>query len=167
LPQHPKFNSVVQYLAPPPAKKNTANTRVAGSRVLTSAEGYVILWGKEEKKRKEKEEKEKKEQERIQKKKEKAKLAKKKAEEKARKVSHQKKQQKRKRTGTLEASESSSAFRNSTTEEETLISEDTVPPISEHDAIQAAVTPEQQDQEYECCKCFGTFEDDIALGNQA
>jgi len=45
-----------------------------------------------------------------------------------------------------------------TTEEEIL---DTVIPTSE---IQAAAIP---DQEYECCECFGTFEDDITLGNQA
>jgi len=38
---------LVQYLAPPPAKKYIANTRVTGSWVLTSAEGYEILRGKE------------------------------------------------------------------------------------------------------------------------
>jgi len=34
---------LVQYVAHPPAKKNTANTRVTGPRVLTSAEGHAIL----------------------------------------------------------------------------------------------------------------------------
>jgi len=34
---------LVQYVAPPPAKKNTTNTRVTGSQVLTSAEGFAIL----------------------------------------------------------------------------------------------------------------------------
>jgi len=24
-----------------------------------------------------------------------------------------------------------------------------------------------QEQEYECCECFGTFEEDISLGNNA
>jgi len=45
---------LVQYVAPPPAKKDTTNTRVTGSQVLTSAEGYAILHEKEEKKKKEK-----------------------------------------------------------------------------------------------------------------
>jgi len=67
-------------------------------------------------------------------------LAKKKVEEKE-------KQPKRKRSVTLEASESSSAFCYLTTEEEIL---DTVTPTIEHDAIQAAAIREPQDQEYEC-----------------
>ena len=58
-----------------------------------------------------------------------------------------------------------------TTEVETSISnitaEDTVSHIAKHNAIQAPTMPEPQDQDYECCECFGTFEDDIALGNQA
>ena len=107
---------LVQYVAPPPPpKKNTANTRVTGSRVLTSAEGYAILREKEEKKKKEKK------QERI-KKKQKEELAKKKAEEKVRKVSKLKKQPKRKRSVTLEVSESSPPSRNWITEEEILTS---------------------------------------------
>ena len=55
---------LVQYELPPPVEKNTAYTRVTGSRVLTSAEGYAILHEKEEKKRKEKEEKNRRKQER-------------------------------------------------------------------------------------------------------
>ena len=32
----------------------------------------------------------------------------------------------------------------------------------------ATVTPPGlNDQDYECCKCFGTFEEDIILGNEA
>ena len=62
---------LAQYVPPPPVKKNTASTRVSGSRVLTSAEGYAILREKEDKKRKEKEEKDQRKQEREQKKREK------------------------------------------------------------------------------------------------
>jgi len=43
---------LVQYMPPPPAKKNTASTRVTGLRVLTSVQGFLLE--KEEKKRKEK-----------------------------------------------------------------------------------------------------------------
>jgi len=42
---------LVQYVPPPPAKKNSS-TRVIGSRVLTSDEGYAILHEKEEKREK-------------------------------------------------------------------------------------------------------------------
>ena len=85
-------------------------------------------------------------------------MAKKKAKEKARKVSHQKKQPKRKRSVTLEATESSSALRNATTVEETVISDGPVASTAEHDVIETPAIPEPQDQEYECC---GTFEEDI------
>ena len=50
---------------------------------MTSAEGYAILQGKEEKKRKEKEEKDRRKQEREEKKREKQEAFRKKAEEKA------------------------------------------------------------------------------------
>ena len=49
-----------------------------------------------------------------------------------------------------EASESSPPSQNSTTEETG---------TAEHDAIQAAAIAEPQDQDYEYCECFGTFED--------
>ena len=45
--------------------------------------------------------------------------------------------------------------------------ENAVTHTAKHDALQAAAISEPQDQDYECCECFGTFEDDIALGNQA
>ena len=74
---------LVQYIPASPEKKKAAETRVTGLRVLTSAEGKVILQEKDEKKKKEKE---RKKQERLNKKKEKDDLAKKKAEEIAKKV---------------------------------------------------------------------------------
>jgi len=101
---------------------------------------------KEEQKKKEKGEKEKKKQEKNQKKKEKEELIKKKAEGKTRKVSHQKKKPKYKRSITLEATKSSSALRNSTTGEETVISDGPVIPTADHDVIQAAAISEPQDQ---------------------
>ena len=67
----------------PPVKKNTAASRVTGSRVLTRAEGYAILQEKEEKKRKEKEEKDRRKQEREEKKCEKQEVFRKQAEGKA------------------------------------------------------------------------------------
>ena len=76
---------LVQYILTVIEKKKAAETRVTGSRVLTSAEGIAMLRENEEKKQKEKEEKEKRKQERL-KKKEKDDLARKKAEEKAKKV---------------------------------------------------------------------------------
>ena len=68
---------LVQYVPPPPVKKNTLSTRVTGSRVLTSAESYTILREKEDKKRKEKEEKDRRKQERERKKREKQEASKK------------------------------------------------------------------------------------------
>ena len=50
-------------------EKKSAETRVTGSRILTSAEGLAILREKEEKKQKEKEDKEKRKLERLKKKK--------------------------------------------------------------------------------------------------
>ena len=76
---------LIQYI-PSVVEKKSAETRVTGSRILTSAEGLAILREKEEKKQKEKEDKEKRKLERLKKKKDKEELAKKKAEEKARKV---------------------------------------------------------------------------------
>ena len=43
---------LVQYVTSLPTKKNTANLRITGSRVLTIAEGYEILQEKEEKEEK-------------------------------------------------------------------------------------------------------------------
>jgi len=60
-----KYLVTVQYVPPPPVK-NTVSTRVTGSRVLTSAEGYAMLHEKEEKKKTE-EEKDRRKQEREQK----------------------------------------------------------------------------------------------------
>ena len=77
---------LVQYVPVVQEKKKATETRITGSRVLTSAEGIAILREREEKKRKEKEEKERRKQERLNKKKEKDNLAKKKAEEKAKKI---------------------------------------------------------------------------------
>ena len=60
-----------------------------------------------------------------------------------------------------------------TAEEETLLgvtAENMVTHTAEHYAIQVAAIlepHEEEDQDYECCECFGTFENDIALGNQA
>ena len=54
-----------------------------------------------------------------------------------------------------------------TTVKETVISDGLVASTAEYDVIKTAAIPEPQDQEYECCECFGTFEEDIALGNQA
>ena len=76
---------LVQYVPVVQEKKKATETRITGSRVLTSAEGIAILREREEKKRKKKEEKERRKQERLNKKKEKDDLAKKKAEEKQRK----------------------------------------------------------------------------------
>ena len=67
-------------------------------------------------------------------------------------------------------SESSPPSRNLTTEEiltSNVTAENTVTHTTEHDALQAAALSEPQDQDYECYECFGMFEDDIALGNQA
>jgi len=69
------LTSWVQYVPPLPAKKKSS-TRVTGSRVLTSDEGYAILHEKEERKRKVK-----KRQEREDKKRQKDELFRKKAEE--------------------------------------------------------------------------------------
>ena len=66
-------------------EKKSAETRVTGSRILTSAERLAILREKEEKKQKEKEGK-KEEARKAEKKKDKEELAKRKAEEKSRKV---------------------------------------------------------------------------------
>jgi len=82
------------------------------------------------------EQRKRKRKERIQKKKEKEELAKKKAEGKAKKVSHQKKQPKCKRSVTLEATESSPALQNSTTGEETVISDGPLTPTAGRDVIQ-------------------------------
>ena len=76
---------LVQYVPVVQEKKKATETRITGSRVLTSAEGIAILREREEKKRKEKEEKERRKQERLNEKKEKDNLAKK-AEEKAKKI---------------------------------------------------------------------------------
>ena len=132
--------------------------------MLTSAKSYAR---KRETDKEGEGRKRKQEARKNQKKKEKEKLAKKKVEGKTRKVSHQKKQPNCKRSVTLEATKSSPALRNSTTQEETVISDGPVIPTAEHDVIQAAAISEPQDQEYESCEYYGIFEKDIALGNQA
>ena len=65
---------LVQYIPPVVEKKEAAETRITGSRVLTSAEGLAML----RKEKEGKEETEKRKQERLKKKKEKDDLAKKK-----------------------------------------------------------------------------------------
>ena len=60
---------LVQYVPVVSEKKKVHETRITGSRVLTSVEGIAILREKEENKKKEKEEKEKRKQERLNKKK--------------------------------------------------------------------------------------------------
>ena len=50
---HQISKNLIQYVPPPPVKKNTASTSITGSRVLTSAEGYALLHEKEKKKEKE------------------------------------------------------------------------------------------------------------------
>ena len=171
---------LVQYVSPPPAKK-TGIARVTGSRVLTSDEGYAILREKEDKKQREKEEKEKRKQEREDKRKQKSEFAKKRAEEKTKKATLQparKTRRKRKDTATAPAIDSHLPSSSNVTEvldirEEVRFRIDSAEGISvEHtnvsDAMPATAVPGQEDgQEYECCECFGTFEEDISLGNGA
>ena len=177
---------LVQYVSPPPAKKSTTSTRVIGTRVLTSAEGLAILREKEDKKKKEIEEKERRKRERLEKKKEKEELAKKKAEEKSKKASlprQSKRSSKRpaasRSSNQVESTSSllSGPSHNSTTttsEVGTSLSvvtmHDTVMHTTELNSTSSTATVAPaglNDQDCECCECFGTFEEDIILGNEA
>ena len=158
-----------------------------GSRVLTSVEGLAILREKVDKKKREKEEKERKKRERLEKKKEKEELAKKKAEDKLKRASQPPRQSKRsgKRLAASRSSNQvestlstlSGPSHNSTTA--TLEVGTSLSVVTTHDTVMhttelnsasstATVAPAGlNDQDYECCECFVTFEEDIILGNEA
>jgi len=146
--------------------------------VLTSDEGYAILHEKEEKKRKEKEEKEKKKQERQDKKGQKDELSRKKAEEKAKKAASKPRKPRRKQQDISKAAASASATLEtsdvtelSATNLEVQTASEAVTTYTQNSSIElehtcmsdtAATTAlPGQEQEYECCECFGTFEEDI------
>ena len=143
---------LVQYI-PSVVEKRSAETRVTGSRILTSAEGLAILREKEEKKQKEKEGKEKRKQERLKKKKDKEELAKRKAEEKARKVADKGKTlQTRSRQKRVSKSKSITTDEAAATGPSSSLVKDSI------------LRPEN---DYECTECLGTYNDDITLGNGA
>ena len=162
---------LVQYVPAVVEKKKAAETRVTGSRVLTSAEGLAMLREKEEKKQKEKEEKEKRKQERLKKKKEKDDLAKKKAEEKAKKVAEKGKapsRQKRvSRSKSLPSTDSQiidgPGSSVSTTESST-VTDRSEPSDSTTGSTVSQFCP---DDDYECSECLGTYSEDIVIGNGA
>ena len=161
------------------------------TRVLTSAEGLAILHEKEHKKKNEIEAKERKKRERLEKnkekKKEKEELAKKKAEEKSKKASQLPRQSKRsgKRPATSRSSnqvESTSSLLSGPSHNSTTTTSEvgtSLSVVTMHDTVMhttelnstsstATVAPAGlNDQDYECCECFGTFEEDIILGNEA
>jgi len=117
-------------------------------------------------------------------KKEKDELAKKKAEEKSRKASQSQRQSKRsgKRLATsqssneVEISSLMTSYSSTTTISEVGISlsfattHNTVMHTTELNSKLSTTSiapPEPSDQDYECCECFGTFEEDVMLGNEA
>ena len=171
---------LVQYVSPPPAKK-PGIARVTGSRVLISDEGYAILQEKEEIKQREKEDKEKRKREREDKRKQKSEFSKKRAEKKAKKTTLQSTRRTRsKQQDTLTAPTIDSDLPSSSnvaevpdTREKVRFRKDLADgTIAEHtninDAMPTKAMPGQEEgQEYECCECFGTFEEDISPGNGA
>ena len=133
---------------------------------MTSAEGYAILQGKEEKKRKEKEEKDRRKQEREEKKREKQEAVRKKAEEKAKK-SLQSTTQRTRRKGRMRTTNASTITMPSSTSHDGMTC-DLPSENTESEPAASTATPHQDSSEgYECCECLGTYEEDVRMGNGA
>ena len=159
---------LIQYVPPTAEKKKAASTRVTGLRVLTSAEGLAILTEKEQKKKQEKEDKEKRKQERLDKRREKQELAKKKAEEKARnKGKNPPKRYKRKQLNNSSV-EQASTSQDTASMTETLHEETSSITLPGCDLSSSGVTAAPDfDLDYQCSEYFGTYKEDIDLGNGA
>ena len=134
--------------------------------MLTSAEGYAILLEKEDKKRKEKEEKERRKQDRIEKKREKEEASKRKAEEKAKKSAMKSNMTTRQRRKGKAQSVDDATLPTSTSHDE--MTQDTRPENTQNEpATTTAVHDQDTDEDYVCCECFGTYEDNVRMGNGA
>ena len=147
---------LVQYVPVKPNTRSRTATRVSGSRVLTSAEGLLMLQEKEEKKKKELEEKERRKQQRDDKKKEKESLAKKKSEEKLRKVNERKKTVAKKPS--IRRNQCTSGGASSSGESSAQ------PSRSVSSSTASNQDPLNTDQ---CCECLRLYSEDVRMGTGA